>query len=698
MNTKLLSWLSVFTVILLTACTGGAGKTPDVRSPQGAIQAAFEEWAKEQGVPYKDARFEELTNDGAYATVRVTAHFKPNASGEWVEMQAEIEAKRMGQEWQASRQIEFRFSEAELKKAGATSTAAAAARQAEETAVAATLEPEQRRLWSGIVQVVEVHFDRSSCKAGLDAYGQGIVRWSFLLRVRNDDDRPHRITVRGVAEFPDPWSGVIGQATSLEISLKPDDPVPPHGVHAVAASTSVGFNHPAHDLYHCEQVRFSQPQEWQLEKIDGMKPPSPSSAPPIKAIEPTRAPAPTAGLAQPTKPPEAPKPTEVAKTTKTLEPVQLTLWTGEDGQALEWNQALVNEFHAANPHITINLVKRNEEFVGMAEDFRAVKLAGGHTPDMLWTFNVGLFAGTDMIQPVDALFDLSGFVDPALAAVKLNGKTWGVPISNGSHLMLLYNKKLIAQPPKDTDELFVKGKMLTHDGNYGLVWNQVEPFWLVPWLGGFKGKVFADDGVTPTLNTPEMIATLKFLHDMKFDAKIIPPESDYDYAADLFMEGKAAMIIDGDWWLARYKEKLGADLGVARMPMVKTTGEWPHPYTMSIVIMLAKEATGDKLEAAKAVIQFVTSKEKQLEMVQKLRRLPALKETLDGPFITGDPILKSSADQMLVGVPMPTVAQMRCNWDAMRSEMQAVLADKKTPEDAAKAMQSAADGCVMTLK
>ncbi|RMF32911.1 MAG: extracellular solute-binding protein, partial [Chloroflexi bacterium] len=352
----------------------------------------------------------------------------------------------------------------------------------------------------------------------------------------------------------------------------------------------------------------------------------------------------------------------------------------------------------AHPNITIELVHKDNVEV-LREDFQTASLAGT-PPEMLWTVNdhAGPFTAADIIQPVDDLFDLSVFVDSALEAVKLEGKTWGVPISNGNHLMLLYNKKLISEAPKDTDELFAKGKELTGDGNYGLVWNQTEPFWLVPWLGGFGGKVFAEDGVTPTLNTPEMIATLKFLHAMKYDAKIIPPESDYDGADTLFKEGKAAMIINGDWSLSGYKEVLGDDLGVARIPKVVATGEWPKPYTSGVYFMLAKDLSGDKLEAAKEFINFVTSKEKQLEMVKKLNRLPALKAALDDPLISSDPILKGSADQMVVGTPMPTVLEMRCNWDAMKPEMQAVLADTKSPEDAAAAMQSAAEACIESLK
>ena len=378
--------------------------------------------------------------------------------------------------------------------------------------------------------------------------------------------------------------------------------------------------------------------------------------------------------------------------------VNLILWTKEDTDALDWNKSLVEEFMNIHPDINIELVKKLNVEV-LREDFLTASLAGA-APDILWTVSdhAGPFVTADIVEAVDSLFDLNMYVDSAMDAVKLEGKYWGIPISNGNHLMLLYNKKLIAEAPKNTDELFTIGKKLTTRGNYALVWNQTEPFWLVPWLGGFKGKVFAEDGVTPTLNTPEMVATLKFLHEMKFDVKIVPPECDYDGADTLFKEGKAAMIINGDWSIGGYVSVLGDDLGVARIPKVSATGEWPKPYTSGVYFMLTKGISGDKLKAAQDFISFVSTKEKQLEMVKLLNRLPAVKEALEDPLITDNPILKGSADQMVVGTPMPTVLEMRCNWDSMKPEMLAVLVDTKSPEDAAKLMQSSADSCIKSLE
>jgi maltose-binding protein MalE len=47
---------------------------------------------------------------------------------------------------------------------------------------------------------------------------------------------------------------------------------------------------------------------------------------------------------------------------------------------------------------------------------------------------------------------------------------------------------------------------------------------------------------------------------------------------------------------------------------------------------------------------------------------------------------------------MPTVSEMRCNWDAMKPEMQAVLANTKKPAEAAAAMQAAAEACIAKLQ
>ena len=379
--------------------------------------------------------------------------------------------------------------------------------------------------------------------------------------------------------------------------------------------------------------------------------------------------------------------------------VTIQFWTqeGESDGGFQFVQKLANAFMAENPEVKIDLVTKDTEV--LREDYQTSSLAGD-APDLLWTVSdhAGPFTKANLLQPVDELFDLSMYVDSAVAGVQLDGNTWGVPVANGNHLMLMYNKSMIPEAPTTTDEMIDMAKANTGDGKYGLVWNQVEPFWLVPWLGGFGGKVFAEDGVTPTLNTKEMIATLTFFDELKNVHKVIPSESDYGGADTLFKEGKTAMLINGDWSLGDYKGVLGDNFGTAAMPMVSATGKWPAPYTSGKFFMISAGIPDDELEAVMAFVDFATNLDNQLDIIKTLSRLPALKEALGSELISSDPVLKGSAAQMANGTPMPVVMEMRCNWDAMKPELNAVLAGQKSAEDAALAMQEAAESCVKTLQ
>lgn len=375
--------------------------------------------------------------------------------------------------------------------------------------------------------------------------------------------------------------------------------------------------------------------------------------------------------------------------------VAITLWTqeGESDNAFQYVQSLTDAFSAQYPNITFEVVQKDTET--LREDFQTASLAGA-APDLLWTVSdhAGPFVTAGIIQPVDDYFDMDLYVP----SVVMNDETWGVPISSGNHLMLIYNKALVETAPADTDEFIAKAIELTSGDVYGLSYNMTEPFWLVPWLGGFGGSVFADDGITPTLDTEAMASTLQFLYDLKFVHKVVPESADYDVTDTLFKEGKAAMIINGDWSLGGYTEVLGDDLGVAPIPMVVDTGTYPAAYTSGKYFMLPKDLSGEKMNAVVNFIEFATSEENQLNQLDELKRLPGLKAVLTNEAITEDETLSGSSMAMSYGVPMPSVVEMRCNWDAMKPELTSVLADQKTAAEAAADMQAAADACILQLE
>lgn len=374
----------------------------------------------------------------------------------------------------------------------------------------------------------------------------------------------------------------------------------------------------------------------------------------------------------------------------------VVLWTQENPDVYAYIANLAAQFADANPSAQIKVVNYDPNTLSA----KFLKPAAGDVaPDLIWTTNdqAITFALASLVQPTDDLVDATQFLTTTNAAVTLNGKRFGAPISVNSFLTLYYNTKLLKTAPVDTDGLAKLATLTKSDGSqWALVYDQTDPLWLIPWLGAFKGQVLADDGKTATLNTPAMVDTLTFLKLLR-DKKVASPDSDSNAADTLFKQGKAAMIISDDGSLGDYATALGDNLSIARLPKATKTGESAHPYASGEFLLFSSSLSGGKLALAKAFAQFVTSRAIELDMARTFKRLPASKDALGDTFIANDPVLKPFADQVLATAARPTGPEMGCIWDSLRQNVPAALSGNSTPADAAKAMQGSAETCIAKL-
>lgn len=408
------------------------------------------------------------------------------------------------------------------------------------------------------------------------------------------------------------------------------------------------------------------------------------------AATPTPAPAtPAPGSAEPTA-----APTEAAYPTGDF---SLTLWTkeGEADGSFQYVKKLADAYTALHPNVVFEVVNKDVE--ALREDFQTASLAGD-APEILWTVadHVGPFTAADLILPLDDMVDKASFVPAAADIVTAGGKLWGAPTSFGNQLMLFWNKALAGDTaPADSDAWVAKAKELTTADQYGLVFNQTESFWLVPFLGGFGGSVFAADGVTPTLDTAAMTGALQFMYDLKYTDKVMPAEADYNVADGLFKDGKAPFIINGDWTIAAYAEALGDNLGVGPLP--KITGfDYPKPYIAGTFLMASK-AVGDDADLKTVVSDFMkyaTITVNQVDMVATLKRLPGNLAAIGDVIVTADPLLAGAADAAQKGVPQPTNLEMRCIFDSMTAGVRDMFTGNSDIAGIAKTMQSSAETCI----
>jgi len=405
--------------------------------------------------------------------------------------------------------------------------------------------------------------------------------------------------------------------------------------------------------------------------------------------------APSGGASAPASTEESTAPSEAAYPTGDF---TIELWTKEGDPNIDFVQQLADDYSALHSNVTFNVVNKDVEV--LREDMVNTALSPDAQPQLLWTVadHVGPFTAAGVIQPLDGLIDEATYDPVAWSATLADGKQWGAPISNGNQLMLYWNKSLAGdEAPADSDAMIQVAKDNTSGDNYGLVFNQTESFWLAPILGGFGGSVFADDGVTPTLDTQSMKDALQFMYDLKYTDLVMPSECDYNCADGLFKQGAAAMIINGDWALGDYSTTLADDLGVGPIPKITATGEYPKPYTAGTFYMVPSSVEGDTLTVVTDFITWSTDKEQQVAMVEALKRLPANAEALADPVVTDDPLLAGAAEAVKVGTPQPTNVEMRCNFDAMTAGIRDVFGGNSDIAGVATTMQEAADNCLATL-
>lgn len=377
-----------------------------------------------------------------------------------------------------------------------------------------------------------------------------------------------------------------------------------------------------------------------------------------------------------------------------------------------WHQMTVSErqvlteriaaFEAANPEISVRaLYKETEE---LRSGFQAAALAGTG-PELVFgpSDSLGAFATMGIVQ------DMAGFITAAeqeefvsdaltyLPSSDGEGAEWLVQIGDrvGNHLALVYNRKLIDEPPTTTDELVTLAVNATIDENddgkidqYGLVWNFVEPFFVVPFLTGHGSWIFSDSGPTPTLDTPETVAALKFVVALQREHNVMPANCDYETADALFKDGKAAMVINGDWSWGDYLASEDIDAAIAPLPVVSSTGKPMGPMVATKGYSLNVHAVGGQADTAMKFVRFMTSEESQRTFMRELKTLPSRKALLDDPLLTSDPTLLASAQQVTNGRAMPVVAELRAVWDSMRPHYQSLLNGSMTAEESAANMQS----------
>jgi len=257
--------------------------------------------------------------------------------------------------------------------------------------------------------------------------------------------------------------------------------------------------------------------------------------------------------------------------------------SGDELQFLFWNwgpdaepgwRSIADEFEAEHNDVTVDLTPVSGQNWGEYLSNAATMIAGGASPDLIYTATEGVkfLLLNDMILPIDEYLaaddEAQALVDdmaPNLVdGLRDDGSLYALPYA-WNNMVIYYNTDRFAEvglePPAPdwTIEEFVEtAKALTEDTDgdgqpdrYGYAWDSNELFaGVTPWVMNFGGSLASEDLCTATVDSPEVVDAISFLHDLIYTHGVSPAPIPLSEIFPQFQNGDIAMFGAGRWPLA----------------------------------------------------------------------------------------------------------------------------------------------------
>lgn len=304
----------------------------------------------------------------------------------------------------------------------------------------------------------------------------------------------------------------------------------------------------------------------------------------------------------------------------------------------------------------------------------------------------------NMLEPLDFFLDdatRKRAIPTTMDAMTYRGSVYGLPL-NFKVITLIYNKKLVAKPPRTTGELLATCKKppTRPEGSTCLVYPYTDFYYHAALMNAFGGRVF-DPGPTPRLDAPENVKAMELLLHWVDKDRILPPEPSTVLTTSLFNEGQAAMVFSGPWFLGEISPNI--DYGLAPLPTVDEAGGKPMRPWMTVE-GVAVAAPSKHKDAAFDFVKYLTGPEGAKIMAKVGRQNPAFEAIYQDPEIAKDRTLAAFRSQAESAIPMPNVAEMTMVWGPMTSAMNAITRKASTPKAALQEAQKAVQKDVASLR
>lgn len=343
----------------------------------------------------------------------------------------------------------------------------------------------------------------------------------------------------------------------------------------------------------------------------------------------------------------------------------IIIWHQYEPEVEEALKSSFNDFTSKNSNIKLTFVKQND----LSQKLTLIGQSEKDSPDIILGPNdwIGKFATMEIINPVSDYIEKSSLDNHnkvTVEAATYNDKLYGIPMTYEC-LTFMYNKKLLTEVPKNTDDLLKLAKEGTKDDKWGFVSNLSDAYHTMPWIYGYKGEAVSKDGV-PGLSKPETINAIEFVKELM---KYQPKNVDYAVMDGLFKEGKALSIVNGSWAIKDYSSNANIDLGVEVLPVITKTSKAAQPF-LGVQVALLTETSQNK-EAAGKVLDYLAGENVGKAFVDT--GYLVANEKVD---MSSNAYAKKLLEQAALATPMPSAPEMTSVWEPLANVLKSISTEE----------------------
>lgn len=405
-----------------------------------------------------------------------------------------------------------------------------------------------------------------------------------------------------------------------------------------------------------------------------------------------------------------------ATTTAQDEAVTIVVWdhlgdtTGTEGGPNPI-QDIYDQFMAENPNITIQreVIQAQE-----MENVVPTALSSGEGPDVVYydiTPARGLFEA-GLLLPLDPYFDEYGWGDKLNSGappwVTFNGSFAGLPMESEFVGVFVNNdifKKEGWRVPTNLEETLEYCRTASEAGYVPFAHGQ-NPGWQtffsftmplhntvgVEWV---ENRVFNNEG---SWNDPGVIQSLTTFYQTMRDANCFDPDLngiDYQTQGDLFYSGESPLFPTGTWIVGDILNNM-PDANVTMMPFPQLVDDMPRVYTVGMGSAWFVSAASEHPDEAAKLLDFLTSPFAAQKLVEVAGFVPPF--AMDISEFELPPLLAYVVNTLTGGNPEMEEFQFGYNVDVLaplefntvlQSDLQALFAGDKTPEEVAANLEQA---------